>query len=121
MTQPLETLEAVLTPVVQEAGFTLTDRADWADLAWLHYCAATTTGPRLLEITHQPTRRRIVAELWRPTRLAEAIRAGVLEGAADHRLSWRYAPAANPEACAREVAAAVAAWLSTSGGERRSA
>ena len=105
-------LESELTPHALAAGFEATDR-ELADNGpeWLEYCRAEAAGKVLLSLTHAPEARMIVAELWRPERLAEARHGAGPERVAERYATWRYDPEAGPSAVGPEVVAAVAAWL----------
>ena len=114
----LSDLEPRLAPHALAAGFEATDR-ELADNGpeWLEYRRAEASGRVMLSITHAPQARAIVAELWRPERLAEAGPGAGPERVAERYATWRYGPEAGPLAVGPEVAAAVAAWLA--GLERR--
>ena len=108
----LSELEAELTPHALAAGFEATDR----ELArggpeWLEYRRTDGGGKVILSVTHAPEARTIIAELWRPERLAGARHGAGPEQLAERYATWRYAPEAVPRAVAAEVAAAVAGWL----------
>jgi hypothetical protein len=114
MASLLTALGTSLAPRAGDAGFNRTDRASWEDLGWLGYRADDAAGIVLLDIFHVPAERRLTAELWRPARLAEALQGGASEPALEQRRSWQYAHRANRAEVGREVARAVAAWLTDS-------
>ena len=105
-------LEAELTPHALAAGFEATDR-ELADNGpeWLEYCRAEAAGKVLLSLTHAPEARTIIAELWRPERLAEARHGAGPQRVAERYATWRYGPEAGPGTVESEVAATVSAWL----------
>ena len=108
----LSGFESELAPLALAAGFELMDR-ELSDSGpqWLEYRRAAGAGKVLLSITHAPEGRTIVAELWRPERLAEARHGAGPERVAERYAAWRYEPEAGPRAIESEVVAAVAAWL----------
>ena len=108
----LSDLESELTPRALAAGFQVADR----ELArsgpeWLEYRRAGAAGRVLLSITHAPEARTIIAELWRPERLAEARHGAGPQRVAERYATWRYGPEAGPGTVESEVAATVSAWL----------
>ena len=117
----LSGLESQLTPYVLGADFEATDR-ELAESGpqWLEYCRADAAGRVLLSITHSPEDRMIIAELWRPERLAEARHGAGPERVAERHATWCYDPEAGPSAVGPEVVAVVAAWLAGLGRPGRS-
>ena len=116
----LSDLEPRLAPHALAAGFEATDR-ELAESGpqWLEYCRADAAGEVLLSITHSPEDRMIIAELWRPERLAEARHGAGPERVAERHATWRY-DEAGPSAVGPEVVAVVAAWLAGLGRPGRS-
>jgi hypothetical protein len=107
----LRRFQEVFTPRAQSAGFELTDRVAWSYRPWLEYRATDTAEIFLLDIFHGVWERTITAELWRPTRLKTALRAGVPEQAIEWRRAWHYEDRTDTADLAREVAETVAEWL----------
>ena len=65
----------------------------------------------LISVTHTAPYRTVTAELWRPARLGEALRAEPPEDVADRRGVWQYRTPAGEHDLEQDVAATVAAWL----------
>src|SRR5437763_264494 len=95
----LSDLESELTPHALAAGFEASDR-ELADSGpqWLEYRRTDAGGKVLLSVTHAPEDRTIIAELWRPERLAEARHGAAPERVAERYATWRYEPEAGPSA-----------------------
>jgi hypothetical protein len=89
----------------------LIDQDVSGDPSWLGYRGAFGDETVLLDITHSRRARTITAELWRPGRLTERLRAEATTRVVDERRVWRQGPDANPAWLGRVVAAAVEGWL----------
>ena len=96
---------------IRAAGFEPIDEELSGDRKWLEYRRSDATGVVLLSISDTAADRTIMAELWRPARLAEALRAEGPADVAERRRVWQYRTAAEAREVERQAAATVAGWL----------
>jgi hypothetical protein len=108
----LRRFQVLFAARARAAGFELTERVSWPSRPWLEYRAGKDTSDIfLLDIFHTVPERTITAELWRPTRLKTALRAGVPERAIECRRAWHYGDRADTAELGREVAETVSEWV----------
>src|SRR5215210_5554796 len=106
----LTEVRAELALYTRAAGFRLTAEVVRGGLEWLTYRADEAAEPVLLELFDVPADGRLVADLWCPSRLAEALRRGAAEAAMRRRV-WHYLPAADHSEVAREITEELRGWL----------
>jgi hypothetical protein len=112
MADLLAPLQRLMSARLVTAGFRLTDWVTDADWAWLEYRATDRGEAVLFGLFHMPSERTIVAELWRPTRLAAAIHRGTLMDAVQHHQIWQYEPGTDIWEIGGRVAPILVAWFS---------
>jgi hypothetical protein len=103
---------------IRAAGFEPIDEELSGDRKWLEYRRSDATGVVLLSISDTAADRTIAAELWRPARMAEALRAEGPADVAERRRVWQYRTAAEAREV-EEAAATVAGWLAELPGPTR--
>jgi hypothetical protein len=118
VTDVLTCLQHLLMPSTRLGELELADEVCWENGAWLEYRGSDIAGSFLLDISDVPMdmEHAILAEMWRPAWLRDAVRDGAVERAVERRLVWYHQNETNPEDLARHVAVAVRAWIAAPDG-----